>query len=275
MSTRRRLDRVRIGIGLLGLGLLTASQVMLPEHRQNRLIPFLRGLGRPFALPFILLRTQAAEERGDVGAELRHLEAQLAWQPDWTDGRRLFAFELARARRNRAVPDSPKLVAARLARAIAWLETEAEHAKSDAIETELLVSAALLAQGLTRTREARHAFETLLGTSPAVVADRLLARAGAVHPSEALVALQAFMVFELLDVALRAGGSKPEVLALVEAGIDRMRAVTVSDPSDRSVLEATAALHEVRRALTDPSWEPPPGARSNPYLAPLLPLLEQ
>jgi hypothetical protein len=271
----RRLDLrtpVLLALGLSGTALLTPGSPRGAPPPEPPTARVARGIGRPFSLPFLWSRHIAAERAGDVDRALAAFERVLAWLPDWTDGQVLFAWRLATSSRNAAVQVAPQVAAERLTAAVAWLDERAtEFARSDEQRAELLSAAAFLLE-VEGTREAvRGAATELLGADPVFAADALRARGEVLAPGPALRTVRAFSVFGLIAATLGDGESKDgeRVLRILRIGRERLAEL----PRDEAVDAAIRALDRLERWLTATPRGPADSLASDPYLAPIVPML--
>ena len=186
-----------LATGLLGLAHLTAT----PSSDDARAA--LRDVVRPFLLPSLWARLDAASRAGDPGEMLAAGRAVSGLMPGWTDGTVHFAwicaFELAREHPGRdALAD--------LLLAVDWLREAAEEraAAGDAeAAAELWMAAATFVDHAAADQDLAARIRTDLEVDPSVMSRDLVACAAATAPGDATESRLAFATVRLIAGAVR------------------------------------------------------------------------
>ena len=171
-----------------------------------------RALVRPTVLPFLWRSLVDATQHADPTEAYERARLLLAATPGWTDGHSVFAFRFVLDGGAVVLPPGQRAVATkdRLLFALAALEDARSSSKSR--EAALLVDMAWLVELATRNEPG---VAGLLGTDPALLADRYREQAERIGGSRMVVEQRLYDVPRLC-AALLHGGDRKHALALLD-----------------------------------------------------------
>ena len=176
-----------------------------------------RALARPVALPFLWRSVTEATENADPVEAYERARQLLAATPGWTDGHSVFAFRFVLDGGAVALPPDQRAAATRDRLLLALAALDEARASSGVREAALLADMAWLVE-LTVRNEPGVA--PLLGTDPALLADRYLAQAEARGGGSRIREQRLHDVPRLCAALLRAG-DRSHALALLDEAAAR------------------------------------------------------
>ncbi len=229
-----------------------------------------RDLARPFVLPALWARIEAAERSGELPVAAAVARTMLRYLPEWTDGHMHFAARIAFDHGNRVTTVEEKLDA--LDAGIAWLE-EARTGMSDpAAAAELAAAQATFVLARCENDEAlADAIRVRSNRDPSELALESLDRAIADLPGERAARLRdsrAFLMTRVIAAAIRTG-DMARAIATLDATIELMRSVAAADAAKPWIV----ALGKIRPHLRDEARDLE-ALRDDPYLAEIVEALE-
>ncbi len=174
-----------------------------------------RALVRPLALPFLWRSVIEATKNADPLEAYESARLLLAATPGWTDGHAVFAFRFVLDGGAVALPPAERAAATRDRLLLALAALEEVRNSSGSREALLLGDMAWLVLLTTRNEPA---VAPLLGTDPAILADRYLAEAEARGGGRMVQEQRLYDVPRLCAALLRAGDRNHALSLLEEAG---------------------------------------------------------
>ncbi len=214
-----------------------------------------RNLIRPVFLPFLWQKLQAANSPEEYAAQGRLL---LRLLPHWTDGHILMASTLAF---DASLQQSETTKA--LDRVQAALEMLEHSLQQQAPRPEEILTAmfTILEGRCRQDAQLAQAFQQRFAQDPVVVADRYLARAIELHPSQSLQDSRCYLQMRLIASALRSKDlhSARQYLAATEQGLTQVR-------DQQLAQEYQQALQLLRRHLQDAQDVKLMDLQRNPHL---------
>lgn len=237
--------RLRVALGAAACIACWAAGVHLAGSSPQAPRELARAAVRPLVLPFLWRGLADAEQRSDAAESFADSRLVLAWLPDWSDGRVLFACRYALEGDDEKLTEPLRTERAveRLAAAWAFLQQEKLEALAMAdgsaaperwrhTARELLSGMAFLVELAARRDPALAAAlaapDSVLGGDAALVADRCLAEAEALGAGPALREQRLFAM-PRLAAAFLSRGERRQAVELLELGIRRLDEVRDKD----------------------------------------------